>query len=174
MANERLLITPDVRVAQLLEVYPELEAVLVSLSPTFQALKNPVLRRTVAKVATLRQVASVGGIGLGILINRLREAVGQEQQPTDAQPQQEPLPAPPWANPEQVTASFDARPLLDAGGHPMQPVLSALNQLAPGQVYLLITPFVPAPLVDMAEKKGYATYSDVRGDELVHTFFRRS
>jgi hypothetical protein len=28
--------------------------------------------------------------------------------------------------------------------------------------------------VDMAEKKGYATYSDVRGDELVHTFFRRS
>ena len=95
MANERLLITPDVRVAQLLEVYPELEAVLVSLSPTFQALKNPVLRRTVAKVATLRQVASVGGIGLGILINRLREAVGQEQQPTDAQPQQDPLPATP-------------------------------------------------------------------------------
>ena len=43
----------------------------------FSALKNPVLRRTVAKVTTLRQAAKVGNVELTDMINRLREEVGQ-------------------------------------------------------------------------------------------------
>lgn len=69
-------ITPDSRVGDLLERWPHLEAVLIDLSPRYRALKNPVLRRTVAKVATLRQVAAVGGVPLATLIERLREAAG--------------------------------------------------------------------------------------------------
>lgn len=69
-------ITPDTKVGALLERWPGLEAVLVELSPHFRALRNPLLRRTVAKVATLRQAATVGGVPLGVLIGRLRAAAG--------------------------------------------------------------------------------------------------
>ncbi len=51
-------ITPDSRLGDLLERWPGLEDVLLELSPHFRALRNPVLRRTVAKVATLRQVST--------------------------------------------------------------------------------------------------------------------
>lgn len=41
------------RVAELLDAYPALEPVLVAQAPAFARLRNPVLRRTVARVATL-------------------------------------------------------------------------------------------------------------------------
>jgi hypothetical protein len=39
-------------------------------------LKNPKLRRTVARVTSLQQAALVGGIKMEDLVNRLRKAVG--------------------------------------------------------------------------------------------------
>ena len=48
-----LIITPKTKVLELIETYPELEDVLIEYAPAFKNLKNPVLRRTVAKIATL-------------------------------------------------------------------------------------------------------------------------
>ncbi len=69
-----LPITPDTKVGALLEAYPELEEHLIACAPAFAKLRNPLLRRTVAKVATLEQAARVGGIGVRDLVRRLREA----------------------------------------------------------------------------------------------------
>ena len=82
-AHPPVQIAPDTRVGALLEARPDLEDTLVSLSPSFAALRNPVLRRTVAAIATLRQVAQVGKLPLAELINRLREAAGIGEQFTD-------------------------------------------------------------------------------------------
>jgi hypothetical protein len=48
-------ITKDTRVAALLRDYPETEELLIGMSPAFTKLRNPVLRRSVARVATLGQ-----------------------------------------------------------------------------------------------------------------------
>ena len=48
-----LLIGPETTVGAMIEAYPELESVLVEMAPAFAKLRNPVVRRTVAKVATL-------------------------------------------------------------------------------------------------------------------------
>ena len=64
------------KVAALLEDYPELESKLIELSPAFAKLKNPVLRRTIAKVTSLQQAASVAGIVPALLIQELRLAAG--------------------------------------------------------------------------------------------------
>ena len=52
----------DINPDRLLEHCPELEDELLALSPAFAKLKNPILRRTVAKVATLCQAAGTGEI----------------------------------------------------------------------------------------------------------------
>ena len=49
------------------------------MSPVFEKLKNPVLRRTVARVATIQQISVVGGIPVDDIINRLRKEVGQTE-----------------------------------------------------------------------------------------------
>jgi hypothetical protein len=51
-------ILPSTKIGALLARYPELEDVLIGLAPPFKRLKNPFLRRGVAKVAPLEQAAA--------------------------------------------------------------------------------------------------------------------
>src|SRR4030042_5540134 len=77
MSNQ-LIITPKTKVLQPTEAYPQLEDVLIGYVPAFKKLKNPILRNTVAKIATLQQAAAVGNVKIEDLINRLRKEVGQD------------------------------------------------------------------------------------------------
>ena len=52
--------------------------------------------------------------------------------------------------------------------------MADLAALSDGDVYALVTPFVPAPLVDLARGKGFLSFSATEGDALVRTFFRRA
>ena len=167
-------ITPDSRVGDLLERWPHLEAVLIDLSPRYRALKNPVLRRTVAKVATLRQVAAVGGVPLATLIERLRAAAGLAPLAVSEAEAGAPGARPPWAVEGAVTRRHDARAAIEAGEHPLPKVMADLATLGDPDVYELVTPFVPAPLVDLAREKGFASFSVSEGDALVRTYFRRA
>jgi hypothetical protein len=167
-------ITPDSKLGELLERWPQLEAVLLDLSPHFKALQNPVLRRTVAKVATLRQVSTVSGVALGILVERLRAGAGLApaaiaEEAGGAAPER-----PGWADQRHVTRTHDARASIEAGEHPMARVMTELAALADGEVYALVTPFVPAPLVDLARGKGFLCFSATEGEALVRTYFRRA
>jgi hypothetical protein len=166
-------ITPDSRLGELLERWPELEQVLLELSPHFKALKNPVLRRTVAKVATLRQVSSVSGVALGVLVARLRAGAGLAPGPDVKEDGGAPAARPPWADERHVTRAHDARAAIEAGEHPMPRVMADLAALADGEVYALVTPFVPAPLVDLARGKGFLSFSASEGEARVRTYFRR-
>ncbi len=76
--EKKLIITPKTKVSELLEAYPELERVLIDIAPTFKKLKNPMLRRTIARVTSLQQAASVGEIPVDVIVNKLRGIVGQD------------------------------------------------------------------------------------------------
>ena len=78
MSHPGFLIEAETKVGTLLEQYPELEDVLIGLAPPFKKLKNPFLRRSVAKVASLRQAAAVARLPVGELVNTLRKEVGQD------------------------------------------------------------------------------------------------
>jgi len=166
-------ITPDSKLGDLLERWPGLEAVLIELSPHFRALRNPVLRRTVAKVATLRQVSSVSGVALGVLVERLRAGAGLPPLAFADEGGGAPSERPAWAVEREVARTHDARAAIEAGEHPLPRVMADLAALADAEVYELVTPFVPAPLVDLARDKGFSSYSAVEGPTLVRTFFRR-
>jgi hypothetical protein len=81
---------------------------------------------------------------------------------------------PAWAAEGAATRTRDARAAIAAGEHPLPAVMADLAALPPGGVYQLVTPFVPAPLVDLARGKGFASHSVVESDTLVRTFFVRS
>jgi DUF438 domain-containing protein len=58
----------NTKIDDLLKEYPFLMEYLVSLSPKFKLLESAVMRKTVGKVATLSQAASIGGIELSDLL----------------------------------------------------------------------------------------------------------
>jgi hypothetical protein len=166
-------ITPETRVGALLDAYPALEDELFDLSPAFKKLKNPVLRKTVAKITTLRQASRVGNVSIGILINRLRAAAGQTEIVVEDEARSSRQTAPVWFSEEAIKRKLDGRPLIEAGEKPMERVLTFLQQLGPGEVLELITPFVPAPLIDLGKEKGFEVWHQQESPELVKTYFSK-
>ena len=164
-----IAITPETKLHDLFEAYPGLEEKLLSMSPQFGELHNPALRATVAKVANLRQVAEVAGLPLGELINTLRASAGQEASdlPTSAEPDDRPG----WLINDKVTMRLDARSLLAAGEHPLNRVLSEIQNLQHGEIYELTTPFLPAPLIDVMKKKGFSSWSAHDAGGLYRSYF---
>jgi hypothetical protein len=173
MAECAATITPDSKIGDLLQRWPELEDVLVELSPHFRALRNPVLRRTVAKIATLRQVSAVSGVALGVLVSTLRAGAGLAPGTVDEEGAPVAAERPAWAVEREVARTHDARAAIETGEHPMPRVMADLVALGEGEVYALVTPFVPAPLVDLARGKGFEAFSVTEGEALVRTYFRR-
>lgn len=72
-----------VKVNDLLKKYPELLDFLVNKWPTFKKLKNPVLRNTIGKMATLTQAAAMAGIDTASL---LKDIAGEIERQTGQRP----------------------------------------------------------------------------------------
>lgn len=165
-----LIITPKTKVGQLLEAYPHLESVLLEISPAFAKLKNPVLRKTVARIATLQQAAMVGNVSVGLLVNRLRKAVGQEVLTETGEfmviPQK-----PEWFRPEFVQSTVEIAALLESGQQPVHTVLGALKNLEQGKVLEIVAPFVPAPLLEKAESIGFKYWINQESESLFRVYF---
>jgi hypothetical protein len=176
-AKPRVPITPATKVADLLESWPELEEVLVAQAPAFRRLKNPVLRRTVARVATLEQAAGVGGVPVRELVATLRRAAGIEGDaaPLDAcvGSTAEPESSPDWIDPTRVVATLDADALLDAGQVPLTLVNEKARALAAGQLLRVDSSFRPVPLVEALGKQGFRSFVRETAPGRFETFVSR-
>ena len=71
---------------------------------------------------------------------------------------------PSWLIQVEIVSSMDARAAIAAGEHPLAQVLAAVAALAPGQAHRLITPFVPAPLLDKVRAQGQDAVELTRRD----------
>jgi len=172
MEKNQLIIVPKTKLSQLLETYPQLEDVLIKYAPAFKKLKNPVLRKTIAKVVTVQQAASVGNVKVEELINVLRKEVGQDTIQTAVDSGYS-TNKPDWFDLKKVANSLDVREMLNAGEHPVNQVISDLNQLKDGELYELIVPFIPAPLIDKATSINMIHWIEEKGPELYHVYFKR-
>lgn len=169
MENE-LIITPKTKVLQLIEAYPQLEEVLIGYVPAFVKLKNPILRKTVARIATLQQAAAIGNVKIEDLINKLRKEIGQDlfNQTENSMYNTE---KPGWFDESLITAELDAGPMLAAGEHPVNQVIADLKGLEQGKIYKLSAPFLPAPLIDKASSLNFKHYVAKEDDGSFSIYF---
>ena len=168
---KQLPITPETKVGALLEFYPQLEKVLIEMAPTFKNLENPILRKTIGKVTTLMQVAQIEKVSLADVINKLREVVGQESNVGIAENENSDETVPSWFDIEKVTITLDARPIIEAGEHPLDAVFRDLRKMESGQIYELITPFIPAPMIEKAKNQGFQSWVKKESDDFYYTYF---
>jgi hypothetical protein len=158
-------IGPETTVGALLEAYPELESVLVEMAPAFAKLRNPVVRRTVAKVATLEQAARIGGVSLQSMILRLRNVTGQSAPDLPVlQPRQDSGDDDAsWLTAGRVVEEIDADAMLESGIHPIGKIREAVGALGCGEVVLLRSSFRPQPLIETLQRAGAAVHSCTQG-----------
>jgi hypothetical protein len=158
-------------VAELLDTYPELEDVLIDMAPPFKKLRNPILRKSVAKVSTLQQAAIVGRLDVSFVIDQLRRAVGQGPAEAMNTPSEEDyLGAPPdWFDASLVFLTIDDR-TGEVNEMAITRISKALIDLPERQAIELTTTFLPAPGIDVARNRGFRTWT-VREGDLYRTYF---
>jgi Domain of unknown function (DUF1858)./Uncharacterized conserved protein (DUF2249). len=175
MNENKTNITPDTKVAELLNDYPELEEMLKAFSPAFAALKNPVLRKTVAKVTSLQQAAKVGNVNVVEMVSTLRKEVGMAslEENFHSGYEDHPVPVAKKGPDTAVTFTLDVRPIIDAGDHPKDAVLAQAEKLRPGECMEFIAPFPPIPLINLLQKRGYKITMLAPTEGIVRTYVER-
>jgi hypothetical protein len=174
MSQERLEITPTVTVHSLLNEYPELEEVLIGIAPPFKKLKNPILRKSIAKVATIKHISSVGNVPLDELIEKLREAVGQNSTSESFSDQNYYGKQPDWFAPEKIVLTIEEDKLEDKDRMTLTVILKEAKKVSKGEIIELITSFLPAPGIDILKSKNYSVWTKKEGDDVIKSYFLKN
>ncbi|MCP4373473.1 MAG: DUF1858 domain-containing protein, partial [Deltaproteobacteria bacterium] len=74
----------NTKINDLLKQHPFLLDFFITLYPKFNNLNNPVVRKTMGKVATLKKAAIIGGLKVEDLISRLSAEIGKQTSNTSA------------------------------------------------------------------------------------------
>jgi hypothetical protein len=161
----KMEITAKSKLIDVLNNYPQLEEQIIQAAPAFKNLKNPILRRTVGRMATIEKVVQIGGLDLTTFVNLLRRQVGQpELVPSDPDTprvmERLVIEEPDWIKGEPQFV-VDGKELLAAGGVPVTRVNELLPQLEAGRFLLLATDFEPAPMIDAMKLQKRKTWHAV-------------
>ena len=174
MSGNKIEITPSVTVHELLKTYPELEEVLIGIAPPFKKLKNPILRRTITKVATLKHISSVGGVPLNDLLSKLRTAVGQPMLTESFNEQDYFCEQPAWYSQEKVVCSVNEAKIKDKDKMALSVLLKEAKRINRGEIIELITSFLPAPGIDAMKSKGFSAWTIKENDTLLKSYFLKN
>ena len=174
MTAAKIEITPSTKVNDLLDAYPELEETLIGIAPPFKKLKNPILRKSVAKVATIKHISSVGNVPLNELINKIREAVGQPETNDSYEDANYFSNKPDWFSDDKISLSINEEELEDKDKMTLVTMLQEARKVKKGEIIELTTAFLPAPGIDRMKDKGYSVWTVKETDNLIKSYFLKN
>lgn len=167
-----MIINEKTKIAALLKHNPDALEAIVSLSPDFEKLRNPILRKLMAPRASIAMAARIGGCTPQDFFDKLR-SLGFEGDNTVKEEAEQRKGLPPFlrAVPTERVVVLDVRPVLAGGKDPLNLILQTVKSLKPDQVLKIVNTFEPTPLMGVLKKQGFDSYADVIEDKLVETWF---
>ncbi|CAN5482810.1 hypothetical protein BH11BAC3_BH11BAC3_39200 [soil metagenome] len=169
-------INANTKIATLIKEHPDALEAIISISPRFNKLRNPLLRKLMAARTSINMASKVGGCTVNDFLKRL-EPLGftiDHYNVADENNEQKQVPVFVQNITEADIIELDVRAELESGKDPFNLILKAVNQLQPGQLLKLINSFEPVPLIIILEKQGFESYTEIINDNLVYTFFHKS
>ena len=124
--------------------------------------------------STIKHIASVGGVPLDELIEKLREAVGQSGTMESYSDQNYFGKQPDWFAPEKIALSIDEEKLEDENRMTLTIILKNAKNVEKGEIIELVTSFLPAPGIDILKSKSYSVWSKKEGDDLIKSYFLKN
>ena len=171
-----MLINERTKIAALLKHHPDALETIVTLSPDFKKLRNPVLRALMAGRTTIAMASKIGGCEpadffkalapLGFEVDQSQTAAREEAVPENT-------PKPEYLqniSPDRLV-NFDVRAMLAEGNDPLKSIQQKVKSLNPGAVLVIINNFEPVPLIKLLEKQGFQTYVNFIDQDTIETYF---
>ncbi|MDD2287636.1 MAG: hypothetical protein PHY55_02250, partial [Bacteroidales bacterium] len=73
----------------------------------------------------------------------------------------------------KILHSIDIREMLNRGEQPVNQVITELTNLPKEEIYKVISPFIPAPLIDKASSLEIKHWIDKKEEEVFEVYFIR-
>jgi len=168
-------ITPDMKVSDVLSQHPELLEIFVSQSPEFARLRNPIMRKTFARLVTVAQAANMGKVALDDLLMALNRALGEDYTPDRTIESHDVVerPRPGWVDTAPVAITLDVRDDQRRQEEPYKKIMAASVKVRPGQIFLLRNTFEPLPLYEVLGKRGFENWARQLGEDDWEIYFFR-
>lgn len=139
-----MLITSNTKIAAILKHNSAALEAIVSLSPKFEKLRNPILRKLMAGRASISMASKIGGCSINEFFTKL-QPLGFDADVTVPVIAEEKKQAPDLIRsltPEDIVI-LDVRPVIASGKDPLNIILEKFKSLQPGQVLKLLNSFEP-------------------------------
>jgi len=171
-----MLINSQTKIAALLKHHPDALEAIVTLSPDFKKLRNPILRKLMAGRTSISMASKIGGCKPEDFF-RILKPYGFEADISVQDESESVSKAPLPAFLQEVKASdivsLDVREMLAGGTDPLKLIQKTVKELQAGQVLKIINTFEPTPLIKLLENQGFKAHVDALDKELIETYFFR-
>jgi uncharacterized protein (DUF2249 family) len=167
-----MLINAQTRIGIILKERADALNTIFSISPKFEKLRNPVLRKLIASRTSIAAAAKIGQCQVSDFFDKLKP-LGFEIDTANVALDREKQKVPAFMlklAKEQLTA-LDVRPAIASGKDPLNLILQKIKLMKPGQVLKIINSFYPEPLILLLKKQGFEAFSDTVDDNPVESYF---
>jgi len=172
-----MLINSQTKIAALLKHHPDALEAIVTLSPDFKKLRNPILRKLMAGRTSISMASKIGGCQPEDFYEVLRPygfEADTAPEPVENLPEQKPLADFVKRLEAENVVTLDVRAMLAGGTDPLKHIQQTVKQLLPGQVLKIVNTFEPTPLIKLLEKQGFQAYTDVVEKDRIETYFSKA
>lgn len=169
-----MTINANTKIASLLKHNPDALEAIVSISPKFTKLRNPILRKVIAGRTSIAMASKLGGCTMDDFFKKLHP-LGFEVDSTviaiEENDQQKPVPDFMKNIKSVEIIELDVRQVIETGKDPLNIILQKVKDLETGHLLKIINSFEPTPLMHLLGKQGFESYTEMISDELVYTYF---
>ncbi len=170
-----MLINEQTKIAALLKHNPDALEAIITISPDFKKLRNPILRKIMAGRTSISMASKIGGcspedffrtlqpLGFEVDKNRIIEE--------EKEPENKALPDYLKNLPPEKLVAFDVRAMLAEGNDPLKYIQQKVKALEVGQVLKIINTFEPIPLIKLLEKQGFQSHVKYINASCIETYF---
>lgn len=169
-----ITINANTKISALLKQNPDALETIVSISPKFIKLRNPLLRKLIAGRTSIAMASKIGGCTVDDFFNKL-QPLGFIIDKVNVEVESKKNPVPGFLKniEKEKMIEVDVRPIIESGKDPLNIILKNVKQLQEGQVLNIINSFEPTPLMHLLGKQGFESYAEVIHENVVHTYFHK-
>lgn len=173
-----ITINVNTKIGTLLKEHPDALETIISISPKFTKLRNPILRKVIASRTSIAMASKLGGCNLNDFFSKL-QPLGFEIDTTatiekEKEQKSKPLPSFMKNISHDTITELDVRPIIETGKDPLHVIMESIKTLKQGFVLKIINSFEPTPLILLLGKRGFESYTETISDELVNTYFYKN
>lgn len=169
-----MTINANTKISSLLKYNADALEAIVSISPKFTKLRNPILRKVIAARTSIAMASKFGGCSVDDFFNKL-QPLGFEIDISAIEMEKvienKPVPAFMKNIAADKMIELDVRAVIESGKDPLDIIVKKVKTLQTGAVLKIINSFEPTPLMHLLGKQGFESYAETISDELVNTYF---